>query len=177
MARIFSSVAVLACVGGALSSDTARADDFAFTFIGATCRAEGLVTAVSSGTGSFLASAGSLTVTSGGAAGSYDLFQNANGASPIISPSGFFIFDDQIVPGAGQPINWYGLLFTGGGAEINIWGNKDGQTYTFYSHGPNGNIQDIGQFTLTAVPAPGGVAMLAMAGAGLAAVRRRRLHG
>lgn len=173
MARIRSTAALMACVAGVMSSDTARADDFLFTFVGASVRAEGLVTAVSNGTGSLRAVSGSLTVGTGGAAGNYDLFQNANGDSPIISPSGFFIFDNQVNPSAGQPINWYGLLFTGGGAEINVWGNLDHTTYTFYSHGPGGNIRDTGQFTLTAVPAPGGVALVGLAGVCVAVGRRR----
>lgn len=173
MAGVRSTVAVLAGVAAVMTSDSARADDFMFSFVGATVRAEGLVTAVSNGTGSLRAVAGSLNVSMGGAAGNYDLFLNANGDSPIISPSGFFIFDNQVNPSAGQQINWYGLLFTGSGAEINIWGNHDQTSYTFYSHGPGGNIRDTGQFSLTAVPSPGGAAVVCLAGACLAVGRRR----
>ena len=87
------------------------------------------------------ACAGSLTVTSGGAAGNWSLYTSAGTcAYPgyLYSPSGGYIYNNAVYLGGTNPeypttnplLDYYGLLFTqSNGNELNLWGNADG-SYT-----------------------------------------------
>ena len=69
------------------------------------------------------------------------------------SPSGYFIYDNQLFPAINPSLDTDGLLFTGNGCEVNIWGNGAGQGsyYTFYeSNGFNVNGTD----TVAQTPEP-----------------------
>jgi PEP-CTERM motif len=152
------------------------------------------------GDGSFWALSGTLTVTSGADIGAYNLVTSAT-TNPFNSPDGNWIADNLIYPAnnAGSGVNngsggapiisnpslldFFGLLFGGtiGGDTIflNIYSNDGGGDYSFGSS-INGfttiNTLTGGSFTLTSVPEPASLSMLA---AGIACVagygwRRRK---
>ena len=93
------------------------------------------------------------------------------------SPSGLFIYDDQLLPGQNPLILNGGLLFTSGSTEVNIFSEPG--TYRYYEGVAGGYPYDsYGSFTLTAVPEPatfvmGGTALLV--GLGYTRIRRRKV--
>ncbi len=108
-----------------------------FTFI-ATDHASGtlsvgLLVASPNGDGTFTATGGFLIVFSGPIAGTYDLYPNPDPPGSFSSPEGFFVVNDQLFPGQSPTLDEYGLLFTGNGLEINIWGNGAGVPYSYYA--------------------------------------------
>ena len=112
----------------------------------------GNLTVTDAGAGEFLATAGNLTVTAGTEVGSYTLYPGGPGT--IVSPSGFFDFNDVLYPSVSPLIDLEGLLFTGNGTEINIWGNVATNNYTFDNN--KTGTQDTGEpFTLIAAPGGG----------------------
>ncbi len=90
----------------------------------------GTLNTVDIGGGAFSAIGGSLTVTGGADIGSYSLYPV--GPAETISPFGAFAVDDVLYPASNPYLDVWGLLFTGGGLEINIWGNGP-DNYSFYS--------------------------------------------
>ena len=122
--------------------------DFAFS-IGADTGIGSLNT-VDIGGGAFAAVGGSLTVTGGLDIGSYLLFPGGPGVT--ISPSGAFAFDNVLYPASDPYLDVWGLLFTGGGLEINVWGNAAGN-YSFYSYNNSSyNVSDTADAPFSAVP-------------------------
>src|SRR5712691_4926933 len=91
----------------------------------------GTLNTVDIGGGSFSAIGGSLTVTGGSDIGSYSL--SPVGPGVTISPFGAFAVDNVLYPASNPFLDVWGSLFTGGGLEINIWGNAS-DNYSFYSH-------------------------------------------
>lgn len=173
MSRRIASIAIIAGLAGGFAS-AARADDFTFDYSSISVCGHGTLSAITNGDGSLSVTGGQLLVTSSSAAGAYDLIPNANGRAAILSPSGFFIVDNQLFPNQNAKMNVYGLLFGNADAEVNIWGNGDNNPYTFYAHGGLcGNISDNGSFTLASVPAPGAMALMT-AGCLTMGLRRRR---
>ena len=133
------------------------------------------------GNGTDSALTGSLTVTSGVDVGTYSLFPNPTDPNPTNSPSGQFFYDDILYPNQDPLLSTAGLLFTGHGLEINIWGNGPGTLYSFWSS-PGGGYNltsDSVVFTLNSVPEGGTLSLLGgvcMMGAGVL-FRRRRTSG
>lgn len=134
---------------------------FSFTFAIGSDTGSGSLSTIDLGGGQFLATSGTLTVTGGADAGTYALLAGGPGAT--ISPSGAFSFNDVIYPSSDPTLDVYGLLFTGGGLEINIFGNSPGN-YNFDSwNGSSLNVQDNGSgpVTFTQTPEPSTLALLA----------------
>lgn len=106
--------------------------------------------------GQFLATAGFLTVTAGADVGTYSLYPGGPGVT--LSPFGSFDYDDVIYPSTDPPLDLDGLLFTGPGLEINIWGNSPGN-YSYYDSTGAGNygtqLTENGTFPLIAAPGGG----------------------
>lgn len=73
---------------------------------------------------------GNLTVNGGSAAdGSWTLADLPN-AGEQLSPMGAFIVDNEVTTGpAGIQIDFWGLLFTDGKSELNLWYNASGNQY------------------------------------------------
>jgi len=117
--------------------------------------------AVDLGNGTFLATSGVLVVTGGADVGTYSLFPG--GPNPTFSPSGAFIFNNVLYPNTNPSLDPFGLLFTGNGLEINIWGNSP-NNFSFWSwNGRTYNVSFDGGFaTLTAIPEPSSLALFGM---------------
>ena len=127
----------------------------------------GSLNTVDIGGGAFAAIGGSLTVSSGLDIGAYILLPGGPGVT--ISPSGAFAFNDVFYPTSNPYLDVWGLLFTGGGLEINIWGNA-GNDYSFYSYTNSSyNVTDTAYapfsppFSASAVPEPSTLLLLGAA--------------
>jgi len=102
------------------------------------------------GNGEVLAIAGNLTVTGGNDVGAYSFYPGGPGVT--LSPLGAFDYDNVLYPSTDPELDVYGLLFTGNGLEVNIWGNSP-DNYQFYD---NTGYTNLGTpFTLTLAPGGG----------------------
>ena len=106
--------------------------DFRFTI--STQSGYGSVNTTDQGSGTFLATVGSLTNTAGADIGTYPLYPKG-AANPSTSPAGAFNYNDFIYYTTNPPLDVDGLLFrnTAGTTEINIWGNST-NNYSYYDH-------------------------------------------
>jgi hypothetical protein len=99
-------------------------------------------------------------------------------AGSYTSPSGFFWYDDLLMPGSVPSLDLYGLLFQVGSAEINIWANgsnpASGLGYTIYD---NNGHSDTGTFDVVqnaVTPEPSTLILLGSALLGLAIILYRK---
>jgi hypothetical protein len=104
---------------------------FNYTFTIGTDTGYGTLNSTNIGNGKFFATAGSLIVTGGNDIGTYSFYPG--GPGPVISPTGFFEYNNVLYPLSNPLLDTWGLLFTGNGLEINIWGNSP-NNYTFYDN-------------------------------------------
>jgi hypothetical protein len=138
-----------------------------------------VLTASDNGDGSFTATAGSLSIFGDPLATGGTLLPNPFAPNPVLSPSGFFGFDDQLFPNLNPTLDLFGLLFISGPNEINIWANGPGlweyndfNTVTFADY-DNTNFQ----FFLIEAPEPASVMLMELGIVGLAAqVWRHRIR-
>jgi hypothetical protein len=146
--------------------------EFYYTFSIGPDSGYGTVEAIDEGGGAFLATSGTLTVTSsndGGVdVGTYTLIPYTLTSGLQISPKGAFLYDDFLFPGGNPTLDVGGLLFQGTNknglsTEINFWGNSPGN-YSFYSGFGAGNydVGDTGSGSVTFVltPEPSAVILL-----------------
>ena len=148
--------------------------DFIFTDVNGDS-GYGTLTTTALGGGLFGVTGGSLTVTAGSHdAGTYSLYPNTNPWNVVYSPSGYFIYNDVLYPGSNPQLDYYGLLFTSGGLEINIYSpNGSPGSYQFYD---NTGYNSPAAFLASAVPEPSsctlcGFALVSVAGI---ALRKRK---
>jgi hypothetical protein len=129
---------------------------FDFTFDIAPETGYGSLNTTDINNGQFIATAGFLTVTGGADLGTYPLYPGGPGVT--LSPLGSFDYDDVLYPATNPPLDLDGLLFTGPGLEINIWGNNPGN-YSYYDSTSAGNygsqLTENGTFPLIAAPGGG----------------------
>lgn len=166
-------IAAIALTSAPAVSHAEEIENFIFDFRSDMVCATGVISGLMGQDGWVSIYAGELTVQNGAYAGSYDLIANPNGSSYAISPLGYFIYDNRVAPSAQTSMNVYGLLFGAGGLEINIWGNGDNNPYTFYARDGSTIFSRGGDFVLSSVPAPAG---LALACIGVALSLRRRFR-
>jgi hypothetical protein len=135
--------------------------DSSFTFTIGTETGFGTLNLISESAGTYLATAGSITVTGAQDIGTFPLY--AGGPGLVSSPNGAFIYNNLVYPSSNPTVDVNGgLLFdNGGGLETNIWGNSAGN-YSFYTGTAAGNysiaITADGSFTfdVASTPDPGG---------------------
>jgi hypothetical protein len=162
---------VFLCLG--LASAGRAAPIILFTYLGnGGHQASGTLTAIDNGNGSFTAIAGT---------GQYDgfaitLIQNPTPPTQVISPSGFFLYDDLVFPGQNPLMTIGGLLFSihdGSATELNIWGNGPypANLYTAYL---NNNVNDNGRMTMLLIPEPSTLPLTLIACVVIRVRRRRR---
>jgi hypothetical protein len=128
--------------------------DFSFTI--STQTAFGSLNATDQGGGTWLATAGSLTVTGGTDVGTYTLIPGGPGVTT--SPFGSFLYDNVITPSANPALDVDGLLFGVAGKELNVWGNS-ANNYSFYDSTAPGvygtQLTAIGAFSFQTAPGGG----------------------
>jgi hypothetical protein len=134
--------------------------DSTFAFTIGTETGLGSLNLISQGAGTYLATAGTVTVTGAQDIGTYSLLPG--GPAITTSPNGAFLYDNLVFPSQNPPLDVDALLFdNGGGLELNMWGNSAGN-YSFYTGTGSGNypIQIVANGSFTANvdsnPGPGG---------------------
>jgi hypothetical protein len=165
---------VLSCGTNASATPVAPDSMFDFTFSIGPDTGFGSLDTVDIGGGSFNAVGGSLTVTGGFDIGTYSLAPGGPGVT--ISPFGAFAFDNILFSASNPFLDVWGLLFTGGGLEINIWGNAP-DNYSFYSYnGSSYNVAYDGGSTFRASPVsePATLSLLSTGLLGFGLLLRRR---
>ena len=182
-ALVCSTILLVALAGPAEATPI----DFYFSFNGSQpgdSSVVGNVYATDNGNGSYSATSGYLTMNGT----TYTLYQNPAPPAAQYSPLGGFIYDDLIYlpSSSGYAANGYfdvyGLLFTTGALEVNLWGNGPTSPYTLYTgtSGYSYPVQDDLGITLQAnaspVPEPGSFLLLGtgLAAFGLFGLRRLR---
>lgn len=180
---------MVALMGVILSYNSAFATpiDFSFSFNGSQpgdSSVVGNVIATDNGNGTYSATSGYLAMNGI----TYALYPNPSPPGAPISPLGSFQYNDLIYlpPSSGYVANGYfdiyGLLFSTGTLEVNLWGNGPNSPYTLYT-GTGGSsypIEDTLVITLQAeaspVPEPGSILLLVtgLAGLGLFGFHRSR---
>jgi hypothetical protein len=136
----------------------------------------GSLTGTANGDGTYTATSGTITEFGPVAAGSGVLIANPNAPANANSPSGFFFYNDLLLPGQNPLLDGAGLLFAISGAEINIYSNGPGPgSYTLERN--SGAISN-GDFALSqiagTVPEPATWGLMLVGFGGLGAMLRRR---
>ena len=161
------------------ASATAATFDFTFLANDGSENATGVLFATDNGDGTFTATGGTINLSgvfsdSGAAA----LLPDPSAPTFTFSPSGFFIFDDQVLPSQNPSITNDGLLFILPNThEVNLFSNGPSLPV------PNGSYQlydNTGEYVYgafsaaAAVPEPAAWALMTLGFGGLGAVLRRR---
>ena len=177
------SIGFLAAMALSAVASSASATVFMYTFTGTGgTTASGTLNATANGGGSYTATSGTIIDVGPISPGPGSLIPNPSAPGATTSPSVFFIYDNQAIPGQDPLLTSAGLLFMIGGNEVNIF--YDLGNYELFSNngiqgatGGAGGSFEFGTFTLTqaAVPEPATWAMM-MLGFGMIgfAARNRR---
>jgi hypothetical protein len=168
--KLKTLLALSAAVTVVALASSASAVEFLFTFAGdgGINGASGTLDATANGDGTFTAVSGTITAFGPVVAGSGTLTANPNAPAAAGSPSGFFTYDDQLLPGQNPLITNNGLLFDIGGAEVNIFSNGPGpDTYTIYNNDGDNANGDFALSQVASVPEPATWAMM-LVGVGFA---------
>lgn len=135
----------------AASSATAFEPLFDFSFAIVPDTGYGALNTTDVGNGEFNATGGFLTVTGGADVGSYPLWPGGPGV--VHSPSGFFVYDNDLFPSMDPLIDTVGgPLFISGGLEINLFAYGP-DSYSFYDS--TGYNHTGSSFTLNTAPGGG----------------------
>jgi PEP-CTERM motif len=168
-----ASVLVLALVAVLGCATAVRADNFTFSYSGPEISGSGSLQATAEGGGVFLVTGMSGTQELNGGP-----LQTITGIVPTSAGNTLYYYDNLLFPTQNPSIDIDGLLFTvtGDANPVNICGAATSAceyTYAEYTYvAPSGssgdspmypgyNVYDITSFTLTDVPEPGSVLLLA----------------
>jgi hypothetical protein len=122
--------------------------DYSFIFSGMGVGGYGTLDTTPNGDGTFTATGGSVTVTSSGDGftGTLPLYPNPTPTGYDYSPSGYFIYDDQLLPLTDPVITNPGLLFTAlpvTDFELNLFSTGPGSYLYWDNNGYNAPISFI----------------------------------
>jgi hypothetical protein len=143
--KLASFRTLLLAFGFSVASLSAHADlldlNFSFDDSNGLVTGNALLTAnpVASDPGAFLATAGTLVITAptiDGISGDYKLFGNPAAPGSSYSPTGLFIYDNLLLPGANPVVTNPGVLGFGGLASGNV-PEGSGREINFFSNGAN----------------------------------------
>jgi len=143
------SILILSLALGIVTQASAAPFQVAFN-LGSGVTGSGLLNILQATNGSFFAASGNLTISGGAAAGNWTLYSTGGATtypSYFTSPAGAYWYNNAFYPNGTNaqystlniPLDNYGLLFTQGSNELNLWGNADG---SFTLHGSIGGFQN-----------------------------------
>jgi hypothetical protein len=159
--------AQLAILGGVLilaAQAHATLFDLTFSDQGGANAGTAALTVTDNNNGTFNVIGGTFQITAGALQGSYSLVPNLFAPSPVNTPTYanmYFTYDNQVTFPATPSLDWYGLMFSSGGANptmVNLFANSATDyelVGTIYPY-PNypGSVDVHGMVTLVDPPAP-----------------------
>lgn len=132
------------------------ANSIFFTYSDGTNIAHGKVNAVAIAGGQYVATSGSLVVTSGPNIGTYPLYPNPNAPGYADTPhastgnSSWFRYDNLLYPNSPLLTDDFGLVFGAPGFFVSIWATVPATgLYSFYSTDGNGSFSGLDSGRLT----------------------------
>lgn len=149
MKTLKAATLILSLASGILTQAGAAVFDISFN-LGGGVTGSGLLNVLQATNGSYFAASGNVAISGGTAAGNWTLY-TAGGATTypgrLTSPAGAYWYDNAFYPNGTNAqygnvvtqLDNYGLLFTLGSDELNLWGNADG---SFTLHGSIGGFQN-----------------------------------
>ena len=172
--KLAAGVAAGALAFSFLAGGAARAAVFHYSYTSndGTQTAVGTLHATEVSPGQFDATSGTIRAFGTLESGKGLIISNPGVTTAELSPSGYFIYDDQLLPGQNPHITNPGLLFDIGGKEVNIFSNgpDPGTTQLYVNNGKN----DFGSFLMAQVPEPSMWAMMMIGFFGIGAMLRSR---
>src|SRR5262245_31512940 len=94
------SLAFVTIVAAGACWSAAGADVLSFSYSGWLIYGSGSLIGNDNGDGTYDITSGEMYVSEGLLGGVYSLYQNPNGRSTALSPSGYFMYDNQAAPGS-----------------------------------------------------------------------------